>query len=122
MEIARQYACRTVVTRFMQSTLPTRRPLHWALLLGTALLVTLFLYFIDEGRYSLEGLLTVGNVVAMGVYLLGLVGGLFLVDGLFAKRHPSPARTVVVLTLGTVVGFALGLLLIMGIGALQTLG
>jgi len=106
----------------MQSTLPTRRPLHWALLLGTALLVTLFLYFIDEGRYSLEGLLTVGNVVAMGVYLLGLVGGLFLVAGLFAKRHPSPARTVVVLTLGTVVGFALGLLLIMGIGALQTLG
>ena len=106
----------------MQTTLSTRRPLHWALLLGTALLVTLFLYFIDEGRYSLGGLFTMGNVIAMGVYLLGLAGGLFLVSGLFAKRHPSPARTLVVLILGTVVGFALGLLLIMGIGALQTLG
>ncbi len=106
----------------MQSTLPTRRPLHWALLLGTALLVTLCLYFIDEGRDSLQGLFTLGNVIAMGVYLIGLAGGLFLVSGLFAKRHPSPARTVVVLMLGTVVGFALGLLLIMGIGALQTLG
>ena len=106
----------------MQSTLPNRRPLHWALLLFTALLVTLFLYFIDEGRYSLEGLFTMGNVIAMGVYLLGLAGGLFLVARLFAKSHPSPTRTVVVLMLGTVVGFALGLLLIMGIGALQTLG
>ena len=66
----------------MQTTLSTRRPLHWALLLGTALLVTLFLYFIDEGRYSLGGLFTMGNVIAMGVYLLGLAGGLFLVSGL----------------------------------------
>lgn len=106
----------------MQTTLPTRRPLHWALLLGTALLVTLFLYFIDEGRYSLEGLFTVGNVIAMGLYLFGLAGGLFLVAQLLATWRPGFPRTALILVLGTVVGFVFGLLLIMGIGALQLLG
>lgn len=106
----------------MRTTLSDHRPLHWSFLLGTALLVTLFLYFIDEGRYSLEGLFTVGNIIAMSVYLIGQVGGLFLISRLFADRPPSPARTTAVLVLGSLIGFVLGLLMFMGIGALQTLG
>lgn len=96
--------------------------MHWALLLGTALLVTLFLYFIDEGRYSLEGLFTAGNSIAMGIYLLGLIGGLFLMAQVFAKRPAGAVRTALVVGLGTVVGLVFGLLLIMGVGLLQTLG
>lgn len=106
----------------MELTTTTPRPLHWSLLFVTAVFVTLLLYFIDEGRYSLEGLLTVGNGIAMGIYLLGLLLGLALMAQLFAKRHPSPVRTVLVLSLGTVVGFVFGLLLMMGVGALQLLG
>lgn len=106
----------------MELTTTTPRPLHWSLLFVTALVVTVFLYFIDEGRYSLEGLLTVGNGIAMGIYLLGLLLGLAFMAQLFAKRHPSPVRTVLVLSLGTVVGFVFGLLLMMGVGALQLLG
>ncbi|MBL7984770.1 MAG: hypothetical protein JNM91_07215 [Flavobacteriales bacterium] len=97
------------------------RPLHWSLLLGTAIIITLFLYFIDEGRYSLEGLFTVGNIIAMGVYLIGMVAGLFLMAQLFAKRPPGPFRTALILTSGTVIGFVLGLGLILDLGALQTL-
>lgn len=100
----------------------TNRPLHWGLLLVTAICATLFLYYIDEGRYSLEGLFTVGNSVAMSVYLVGMVLGLFLMAALFEKRHPTPARTVLVLSLGIVIGFVFGLLLILGIGALGSLG
>ena len=106
----------------MELTTSTPRPLHWSLLFTTALLVTLLLYFIDEGRYSVEGLLTVGNGIAMGIYLLGMLLGLALMAQVFAKRHPSPARTLLVLSLGTVVGFVFGLLLMMGVGALQLLG
>lgn len=106
----------------MELTTTTPRPLHWSLLFVTAVFVTLLLYFIDEGRYSLEGLLTVGNGIAMGIYLLGLLLGLALMAQLFAKRHPSPVRTLLVLSLGTVVGFLFGLLLMMGVGALQLLG
>lgn len=106
----------------MQTALSTRRAAHWALLLCTALLVSLFLYFIDEGRYSLEGLFTAGNMIAMAIYLIGMMLGLLLVARLFAKRPPSPLRTASELVLGTMVGFVFGLLLVMGIGLLQTLG
>ena len=108
------------ITTMITTTTP--RPLHWSLLLGTAIAITLFLYFIDEGRYSLEGLFTVGNIIAMGVYLIGMVAGLFLMAQLFAKRPPGPFRTALILTSGTAVGFVLGLGLILGLGALQTLG
>lgn len=101
------------------ATIP--RPLHWSLLLGTALIVTFFLYFIDEGRYSLEGLFTAGNMIAMGIYLIGLVLGLLLTAQLFAKRQAGPLRTALVLSTGTIIGIVIGLGLIMGIGALQTL-
>jgi hypothetical protein len=100
-------------------SIPSARPLHWSLLLGTALLVTLFLYFIDEGRYSLEGLLTVGNVIAMAIYFVGLVAGLFTVSSLFKRRSPSASRTALILVLGTVLGFVFGLVLILGVGLLQ---
>jgi hypothetical protein len=96
--------------------------IHWSFLLGTALLVTLFLYFIDEGRYSLEGLFTTGNLIAMAIYFVGLVAGLFTVSALFAHRTPGASRTVLVLGLGTALGFVFGLLLILGVGALQRLG
>lgn len=105
----------------MELTTSTARPIPSSLLFTTALVVTLLLYFIDEGRYSLEGLLTVGNGIAMGIYLLGMLLGLALMAQIFAKRHPSPARTLLVLSLGTVVGFVFGLLLMMGVGALQLL-
>ena len=52
----------------------------------------------------------------------GMLLGLALIAQIFAKRHPSPARTLLVLSLGTVVGFVFGLLLMMGVGALQLLG
>ena len=121
--MAAQYVSLTLVHQRMHTTITTTpRPLHWSLLLGTALLVTLFLYFIDEGRYSLEGLFTTGNAIAMGVYLIGMLLGLALMANLFAKRHPSPIRTLLVLTLGIVLGSVFGLLLILGVGALQTIG
>lgn len=99
----------------------TLRPLQWSLLLGTALLVTLLLYFIDEGRYSLEGLLTVGNSIAMSVYFIGLVLGLFVMARLFAERPAGTVRTALVLVLGSLLGIAIGLGLITGVGLLQTL-
>lgn len=34
----------------------------------TSLIICLFLFYIDEGNYSLEGLTKTGNLVAMGIY------------------------------------------------------
>ncbi len=73
----------------MELTTSTPRPLHWSLLFTTALLVTLLLYFIDEGRYSLEGLLTVGNGIAMVIHFAGHATGAGAHGAIFATRHPS---------------------------------
>ncbi|MCC7503343.1 MAG: hypothetical protein IT229_12485 [Flavobacteriales bacterium] len=104
----------------MRTTMPTYRSLHWSLLLGTALLGTLFLYFIDEGRYSLEDLNTTGNLIAMSFYFVGLTVGLFTVSALFANRTPGATRTALVLGLGTLLGFVFGLLLMLALGLLQS--
>ena len=103
----------------MRTIHTTQRPVHWRFLLGTALLITLLLYFIDEGRYSLEELNTTSNLVAMSFYFIGLVVGLFTVAALFERRAPGPSRTALVLVLGTVLGFVFGLLLILALGLLQ---
>ena len=97
------------------------RPLPTALLLGAALLFTLFLFFIDEGRYSLEGLLTGGHMIAIAIYFIGLVLGLFIMARVFATLAAGPGRTALILCLGTALGFVLGLILILGSGFVWSL-
>lgn len=86
------------------------RPIHWALLSGFALLITLLLFFIDEGRFTLRGLEQPGNIIAMSFYLLGMLVGLFGMNALFEKRPPGGERTAAVLGLGSIAGVALTIL------------
>lgn len=39
----------------------------------TALLITLLLFFIDEGNYSFENITHPGNIVALSFYFLGMM-------------------------------------------------
>ena len=92
------------------------RPIHWGLLTAFALLITLVLFYIDEGRYTLEGLEQPGNIVAMSFYLAGLLVGLFVMNALFERWRPGAGRTALVLGLGTVVGITLTILFIFSLG------
>jgi hypothetical protein len=83
--------------------------------MGFALLVTLMLFFIDEGRCTLDGLLTPGNLVAMSLYLVGLLVGLFSMNALLAKRVAGSGRTALVLLLGSIIGIALTVLFIFAV-------
>lgn len=94
----------------MTTATDSYKPIHWSLLVLTALVITLFLYFIDDGRYSLEGLLTVGNLIAMSFYFVGLIVGLFFSAVLFDKRPPGIARFVYTVMLGSTLGISLTLL------------
>lgn len=96
----------------MQSTSATHRPIHYLHLTLFAVTVCLILFFIDEGRYSLTGLLTTSNIVAMSLYLAGLLMGLFTMNHLLAKRAPGAGRTITVLLLGSVIGIAATILFI----------
>jgi hypothetical protein len=91
----------------MVTTSSPSKPVHWSTLLITAVLITLFLFYIDEGRYTLSGLEKPGTIVAMALYLAGLLVGLFVMATLFAKRPPSAGRTALVLGLGSTAGVAL---------------
>lgn len=44
-----------------------------------ALVISLFLFFIDEGAYSLSGLSDMGNLVPMGFYFIAMFLGQVLV-------------------------------------------
>ncbi len=102
----------TNIVSTMAITSPTARPIHWGWLFSFALLVTLLLCYIDEGRYTLSGLGEPGNIVAMSLYLLGLLLGLFGMNVLLARRRPGGGRTALVLLLGSITGVALTILLI----------
>jgi len=94
----------------MIATTTPARPIRWTLLLGFALVITLFLFFIDEGRYTLRGLDQPGNIIAMSFYLLGLLVGLFGMNVLFQKWQPGTGRTALVLALGSIAGVSITIL------------
>lgn len=86
------------------------RPIRWTILLAFAFAITLALFFIDEGRYTLRGLEQPGNIIAMTFYLLGLLVGLFSMNVLFQKWQPGAGRTALVLALGSIAGVSITIL------------
>ena len=97
------------------------KPIPAVLLLGTALCIVLFLYFIDEGRYSMQGLFTVEHGAVLGIYLVGLFLGMRWMSRVFSARPAGAGRLLLVLGLGSVVGLTLGLLLVASAGAVSLL-
>jgi hypothetical protein len=103
----------------MVVTSSSTKPVHWSVLVITAVLITLLLFYIDEGRYTLSGLERPGNIVAMSLYLAGLLVGLFVMATLFAKRPPGAGRTALVLGLGSTAGVALTIFFIYVLAGFQ---
>jgi hypothetical protein len=91
----------------------------WPILMVIALLATLFLYWIDEGRYSLNGLLSIGNLIALSFYFLGLLAGLFLMAFASERILSGGWRLPVTVLAGLPLGLAIGLVLIGGVGLLM---
>ena len=55
-------------------------------LLITSLLITIFLFYIDEGNYHLEGILKVGNLIPLSVYFLGIYAVSYFSHKFLTKR------------------------------------
>ena len=54
-------------------TTTTERPVPFLTLVGWTTLATLFLFFIDEGNLSLDGLWEMHNLVPMAIYFAGIL-------------------------------------------------
>ncbi|MDZ7847194.1 MAG: hypothetical protein U5L96_10705 [Owenweeksia sp.] len=77
----------------------------------TALVITLFLIFIDEGNYSFSGLTDIGNILALGFYFLAMVVGQVLVFAVMERFLSEKLSLTWALILGTFLG-AVGMALI----------
>lgn len=58
----------------------------WVTLIGSSILITLFLFFIDEGYYNFKWMASIGNWIPFFIYsLLIFVGQLFVYAVLLNK-------------------------------------
>ena len=88
------------------------------MLVGLSFVWTLFLFFIDEGRYSLQGIEEPGNALAMSIYFIGILAGHITV----ALLSKGSRRYWVSSLLGWIPGILFGVMLIHLPGLLIRLG
>jgi uncharacterized protein YqgC (DUF456 family) len=87
---------------------PTSR--NYVMPLIVALLVTQFLFFIDEGYYDFRWMKSIGNWIVYIIYTAFLFGGQMLIRRLFFRRSGGKGFTVLVSISGVIVGLAFALL------------
>lgn len=87
-----------------------RKPNHLLLFAAVAFIFTLFLFFIDEGNYSLSGLTDTGNLIALSLYFVAMLLGQTLTH-LVLQRLSSEALA---LRLSIIIG-SLGGVIVMAI-------
>jgi len=82
-----------------------------------AFLSTLFLFYIDEGNYSLKGITQVGNIIALSIYWLGLILGQVLVKSFLYKQKTGYEKTALVIVTGLPIGLflAIGMIFLFGL-------
>jgi|GEM_PF-6426393 hypothetical protein len=101
--------------------LPRHRDTYTTLLqAGITVALCLFLFYIDEGNYSLRGLTKSGNLIAMSFYAAGLMSGQALAF-LWLKNMRYPYRILLSTVLGLVMGVLITLVLLFALGSLVKL-
>lgn len=83
------------------------RSLTLLLLLSSSLLGTLFLFFIDEGNYHFNNLLTQHNIIALSFYFVGI----FLTQLILYLVLKERIHLVKTIVWSVVIGFPLGSIL-----------
>jgi hypothetical protein len=90
----------------MNATVPFRlRPDLIAL--PVAILVSMFLFYIDEGNYNFNYLTEIGNLIVLVVYITGIWVGQLLVHVLLFKNSRPLDRVIYNALLGVPLGIAL---------------
>jgi hypothetical protein len=74
------------------------------------LAITLLLFFVDEGNYSLQGLFQLGNMVSLLFYVGGIFVGISVLSMAVSKIRRSRTRDVLTVLGGSVLGIAITVL------------
>lgn len=93
-----------------------KKPASLLLPLTLSLLATLFLFYIDEGHYSLRGITHTGNLIVLSFYLTGFFAGLLIAQKLCFRNMTGLAGIVLRSAVGLITGFFLGMGIVFLVG------
>jgi hypothetical protein len=74
--------------------------------------VTMFLFFIDEGYYNFNWMMNIGNWIAFLIYVTGLLTGQFLSNSLILRKYKGEKKTLLTSIIGIPLGTAMIILLL----------
>ncbi len=77
------------------------------ILLISSFLVTVLLYYIDDGNYHLKGILEPGNMLALAFYFVGILISKLLLIRLLGSKLKTLVRLPLVIISGSVMGSVL---------------
>ena len=92
------------------------------LLALSSLLVTVFLFYIDEGNYHLNGILKLANLVPLGIYFLGIFGCKLILLRLIWPRSTRSVALISAIMFGSIAGTLLSAGFFLSLSALRTIG
>lgn len=84
-----------------------KKPLNVRHYFIASLLVTFFLFFIDEGYYDFRWMKDPGNWLVFAFYVAFLFGGQLLVGGIFLAGYRGKYKTAISTVVGSMLGFIL---------------
>ncbi|MBD77740.1 MAG: hypothetical protein CL840_02210 [Crocinitomicaceae bacterium] len=74
------------------------------ILVLSALLITIFLFFIDEGYYNFKWMANVGNWIPFVVYAVAILAGQLLVSKFLLRNFKGSAKTPISIIGGAIIG------------------
>lgn len=77
------------------------------ILLASSVIITLFLFYIDEGYYNFKWMFQLSNWLAFVIYIIPVFGFQLLVLKLIGKRFSYQTSTVLSVIIGTTIGLIL---------------
>jgi hypothetical protein len=75
--------------------------------LFSAVIITLFLFYIDEGYYNFKWMLTLANWFAFLIYIIPIFGFQLLVYKLIGKLFSFQTSTILSIIIGAIIGLTL---------------
>ncbi len=76
-------------------------------LLASSVIITLFLFYIDEGYYNFKWMLQLSNWFAFVIYIIPVFGFQLLVLKLIGKRLSSQTSSILSIIIGAIIGLIL---------------
>lgn len=84
---------------------------NWNVFAVSSILITLFLFFIDEGYYNFNWMANIGNWIAFLIYVVPVFLFQLLIYAVALRRYPGRGKIWMSIVFGT----AMALMLVIGI-------